>query len=299
MEIHLRHPAQFAMMGRQGIPRGDSKYYQRLLPGGKGENIMGMMTGKKCLIMGVANKRSIAWGIAQSLHREGAELAFSYQNERLKENLDELVVTLNGYENMPLIQCDVSVDGDIERQFEQITQIWGKLDVLVHSLAFARTEDIKLDFSDVGREGYRIAHEISSWSLIGCAKGAKPLMEAAGGGSIFTLSYLAAERVVPHYNVMASAKAALECNVRYLAAELGPLNIRVNALSAGPLKTLAASAVKGVSLLRSIYEERAPLRRNITIDEVGDVGLFLASNLSRSITGQTIYADSGFNIVVS
>ncbi|MDB4894641.1 MAG: enoyl-(acyl-carrier protein) reductase [Firmicutes bacterium] len=258
---------------------------------------MGLMTGKKCLIMGVANKRSIAWGIAQSLHREGAELAFTYVNDRLKENVDELVQTLPGHEQMPVLPCDVSSEEQLAGLFESLGQTWGKLDVLVHSLAFARTEDLKKSFIDIDREGYRIAHEISAWSLIGCAKYAHPLMLAAGGGSILTLSYLAAQRYIPKYNVMASAKAALECNMRYLAAELGPENIRVNAISAGPLKTLAASAVGGVSILRDHYEERAPLRRNVTIDEVGDVGLFLASDLSRSVTGQTIYADSGFNIL--
>ncbi|MFZ5818156.1 MAG: enoyl-ACP reductase FabI [Bacillota bacterium] len=255
------------------------------------------MTGKKCLIMGVANKRSIAWGIAQSLHREGADLAFTYVNERLKENVVELVETLEGHEEMPLLPCDVTVEGEIEAVFEELNRRWGKLHVLVHSLAFARTEDIRKDFIEVSREGWRIAQEVSAWSLIACAKGAKPLMEAAGGGSIFTLTYLAAERVVDRYNIMAPAKAALECNVRYLAHELGQSNIRVNAISAGPIKTLAASAVQGVSKLRDIVEERAPLRRNVTIEEVGDVGLFLASDLSRCITGEIMYADNGYNIM--
>ncbi|HYF91659.1 MAG TPA: enoyl-ACP reductase [Symbiobacteriaceae bacterium] len=257
---------------------------------------MGLMSGKKCLVMGIANKRSIAWGIAQALHREGAELAFTYQNDRLKENVVELVQTLDGHENMPLIPCDVSSDESIEQCFAALGEKWGKLDVLAHSLAYARTEDIQNDFVNIPREGYRIAMEISAWSLIACARHAKPLMEAAGGGSIMTLSYLAAERVVDKYNIMAPAKAALECNVRYLAAELGEKNIRVNAISAGPIKTLAASAVKGVAKLRDIVEERSPLHRNVTIEEVGDVGLFLASGLSRCITGETIYADNGFNI---
>lgn len=258
---------------------------------------MGLMSGKKCLIMGVANKRSIAWGIAQALHREGADLAFTYVNDRLKENVVELMDSLPGHEQMPLLPCDVQSDEQIESLFKQIGDQWGKLDVLVHSLAFARSEDLKKDFVDLDREGYRVAHDVSAWSLIGCTKGALPLLEAAGGGSVMTLSYLAAARFVPKYNVMASAKAALECNVRYLAAELGPKNIRVNAISAGPLKTLAASAVGGVHILRDIVEERSPLRRNVTIEEVGDVGLFLASDLSRSMTGQTLYSDSGFSIL--
>lgn len=258
---------------------------------------MGLMSGKKCLIMGVANKRSIAWGIAQALHREGADLAFTYVNDRLKENVVELMETLPAHEQMPLLPCDVQSDEQIESLFKHLGERWGKLDVLVHSLAFARSEDLKKEFVEVDREGYRIAHDISAWSLIGCTKGALPLLEAAGGGSVMTLSYLAAERYIPKYNIMASAKAALECNVRYLAAELGPKNIRVNAISAGPLKTLAASAVGGVTILRDLVEERSPLRRNVTIEEVGDVGLFLASDLSRSMTGQTLYSDSGFNIL--
>ena len=258
---------------------------------------MGLMSGKKCLVMGVANKRSIAWGIAQSLHREGAELAFTYQSERLKENVVELVESLEGHENMLLLPCDVSIEGDIDRAFGELSEKWGKLDVLVHSLAYARTEDIQCDYRDIPREGYRIAMEISAWSLIACSKAAKPLMEAAGGGSIMTMTYQAATRVIDKYNIMASAKAALECNVRYLAQDLGPSNIRVNAISAGPIKTLASSAVKGVTTLRNIVEERAPLHRNITIEEVGDVGLFLASPLSRCVTGGVIFADSGINIM--
>lgn len=258
---------------------------------------MGLMNGKKCLVMGVANFRSIAWGIARSLHREGAQLAFTYQNDRFRDNVAELVQSLEGHEQMPLLPCDVTVEGDVERLFEALGEQWGQLDVLVHCLAHAKTEDLTGNFVDIDRDGYRFAHEISAWSLIKCAKHAKPLMEAAGGGSIFTLTYLAAERVIEKYNVMATAKAALECNVRYLAAELGPSNIRVNAISAGPLRTLAASAVKGLSHIRTVMEERAPLRRNVTQEEVGDVGLFLASPLSRCVTGEVIYADNGFNIM--
>lgn len=258
---------------------------------------MGLMSGKKCLIMGVANKRSIAWGIAQSLYREGAELAFSYQNERFRENAEELIADFEGKENIPLLPCDVSAEGDVERLFEELGKRWGKLDVLVHSLAFARNEDLTGNFLDISRDGYRLAHEVSAWSLIACAKAAHPLFEAAGGGSIITMSYLAAEQVVAHYNVMATAKAALECSVRYIAAQMGPMNVRCNAISAGPLKTLAASATKGVSTLRSIYEERSAMKQNITTEEVGDVGLFLASDLSRCITGATLYADRGFSIM--
>lgn len=258
---------------------------------------MGLMDGKKCLIMAVANHRSIAWGIAQALHREGAELAFAYATERLKDNVAKLVNTLDGHENMPLLPCDVTKPEEIEALFGALQERWGSLDVFVHSIAFARQEDLVGAFSEIPWEGYALAHHVSAYSLIETSRYARPLLEAAGGGSIMTLSYLAAERVFEKYNVMATAKAALECNVRYLAAEFGPSNIRVNAISAGPLKTLAASAVKGLSAMRDVMEEKAPLRRNVTIEEVGDVGLFLASSLSRCVTGETLYADNGFNII--
>ena len=258
---------------------------------------MGLMSGKKCLVMGVANKRSIAWGVAESLHREGATLAFSYQNERFRDNTAKLVAGLGAGAAIPLLPCDVTVDGDIERLFGALGERWGELDGLVHSLAFARQDDLIGDFLDISRDGYKLAHEISAWSLIACAKAARPLFAAAGGGSIITLSYLAAERVVVHYNVMAVAKAALECNVRYIAAELGPENVRCNAISAGPLRTLAASGTKRVSLLREIYEERSAMKANVTTGEVGDVGLFLASDLSRAITGATLHADRGYSIM--
>ena len=258
---------------------------------------MALMQGIKCLIMGVANHRSIAWGIARALHREGAELAFTYQNDRLKGNVEKLVAELEGHENMPLLPCDVTIEGQLEALFDELGKRWGKLDVLVHSMAYARTEDLTGRFIDITADGYKLAHEISAWSLIGAAKYAKPLMEAAGGGSIITMTYMASERVVERYNVMATAKAALECNVRYLAAELGPSNIRVNGISAGPIRTLAASAVKGLSDIRDLMEEKAPLRRNVTQDEVGDVGLFLASDLSRCVTGEIIHAHNGLHIV--
>lgn len=258
---------------------------------------MGLMAGKKCLIMGVANHRSIAWGIAQALHREGAELAFTYQNDRLRKNVEKLVDQLESDTEIPLLPLDVTEDEQIENLFSQVGDMWGELDVLVHSLAYAKSEDLTGIFSEITRDGYKLAHEISAWSLIATAKHAKPLMEAAGGGSILTMTYMAAERVVNKYNVMATAKAALECNVRYLAAELGASNIRVNGVSAGPIRTLAASAVKGISDIRGLMEEKAPLRRNVTQEEVGDVGLFLASDLSRCVTGEIIYADNGFNII--
>ncbi len=197
---------------------------------------MGLMDGKKCLIMGVANQRSIAWGIAQALHREGAELAFTYvPDERMQKNVEKLAGSLDGYESMPLIPCDVQDSAQVEALFQTLKERWGSLDVFVHSVAFARQEDLTGTFSEISWDGYALAQHVSAFSLIEASKYAKPLLEAAGGGSIFTLSYLAAERVVEKYNVMAIAKAALECNMRYLAAEFGPSNIRVNAISAGPL----------------------------------------------------------------
>jgi enoyl-[acyl-carrier protein] reductase I len=255
------------------------------------------MDGKKCLIMGVANQRSIAWGIAQALHREGADLAFAYASERLKDNVVKLASTLPDHENIPILPCDVQQTEQVAALFDDLQQRWGSLDVYVHSVAFARQEDLAGTFSEIPWDGYALAQHISAYSLIETSRYAKPLLEAAGGGSNMTLSYLAAERVVEKYNVMAVAKAALECNMRYLAAEFGPSNIRVNAISAGPLKTLAASAVKGISVARDMMEERAPLRRNITQDEVGNVGLFLASDLSSCVTGETIYADNGFHVL--
>lgn len=255
-----------------------------------------LLQGKRAFIMGVANKRSIAWGIAQAFHREGASLAFTYQSDRLKENLVELLDEIGGAGAYPHFKCDVTSDDDIEAAFAGLKAHWGTLDVLVHCLAFADREDFTRPFSGISRKGYTLALDISAYSLIRCAGAARPLMEAAGG-SIFTLTYNAVDRVVPSYNVMAIAKAALECEMRYLAAELGPLNIRVNAISAGPLRTLAASAVKGLSGFRDAVEEIAPLRRNITQEEVGDVAVFLASDLSRSVTGNTIFADSGFHVM--
>jgi enoyl-[acyl-carrier protein] reductase I len=259
---------------------------------------MGLMDGRKCLIMGVANQRSIAWGIAQALHREGAQLAFAFAGERLRDNVNKLVESLGDHDDAPVVECDVQQTDQIVALFDGLRQRWGSLDVYVHSVAFARREDLAGAFSELPWDGYAMAQHISAYSLIETSRHARPLLEAAGGGSIMTLTYLAAERVVDKYNVMAVAKAALECNVRYLAAEFGPSNIRVNAISAGPLKTLAASAVRGISTARDHMEERSPLRRNVTQEEVGNVGLFLASDLSSCVTGETIYADNGFNIMV-
>lgn len=258
-----------------------------------------LLKGKRALIMGVANKRSLAWGITTAFQREGAELAFTYLNDRLKENLDELLDTIGGRAAYPTYLCDVQSDEQLEASFAALGDRWGGLDVLVHSIAFADRADLSRPFHEISRSGYALALDVSAYSLIAAARRAAPLMSHDGesGGSIFTLTYNAVERVVSGYNVMAVAKAALETSVRYLAAELGPRQIRVNAISAGPMKTLAGSAVKGISKLRDLTAEISPLRRNITQEEIGDVAVFLASDLSRAVTGNTIFVDSGFHII--
>jgi enoyl-[acyl-carrier protein] reductase I len=256
-----------------------------------------LLKDTRALIMGVANNRSIAWGIARALHREGATLAFTYQGERLKENLVGLLDEIGGAERFPMLPCDVTSDDEVDRAFAGLTERWGRLNTLVHCLAYAGREELSRPFVEISRAGYALAMDVSAYSLIRCARAARPLFEAAGGGSILTLTYNAVERVVPSYNVMAVAKAALETEVRYLASELGPLNVRVNAISAGPVRTLAASAVKGISGFRDAVAEIAPLRRNVTTDEIGDVAVFLASDLSRAVTGNIIFADSGFHVM--
>ncbi|OFX12768.1 MAG: enoyl-ACP reductase [Armatimonadetes bacterium RBG_19FT_COMBO_69_19] len=254
-----------------------------------------LLKGKKALIMGVANKRSIAWGIAEAFHREGAELAFTYQNERLRENLDELLDTIGGRAGFPTFPGDVTSEEQLDAVFGGLRDRWGALDAVAHCIAYADRDDLTRPLHEVSRDGYALAMNVSAYSLLAIARRAARLMSA--GGSIFTLTYNAVERVVPGYNIMAVAKAALETEVRYLASELGPGAVRVNAISAGPLKTLAGSAVKGISRLRDVTEETAPLRRNITIDDVGDVAVFLASDLSRAVTGNTIFVDSGFHVM--
>jgi enoyl-[acyl-carrier protein] reductase I len=256
-----------------------------------------LLKGKKALIMGVANQRSIAWGVAAAFHREGAELAFTYQNDRLKENLDELLDTIGGRNQFATFSCDVGQDQQVADVFAALQDRWGHLDAVAHCIAFANRDDLAKPFHEISRAGYSLALDVSAYSLIAVARRATPLMTGNGGGSIFTMTYNAVERVVPGYNVMAVAKAALETEVRYLAAELGPSQIRVNAISAGPLKTLAGSAVKGISRLRDMTEETAPLRRNITIEDVGDVAVFLASDMSRAITGNILFVDSGFHLM--
>ena len=258
---------------------------------------MGLLDGKKAIVMGVGNQRSIAWGIATAFQREGAELAFNYATERLRENVEKLVATLPGHERMPVMPCDVARQEEIDAFFSAIGERWDRADIHVHSIGFANVEDLRGRFHEISRDGLKLAIDISAFSLIALCRAALPLFEKAGGGSVMSLTYNAVERVVPSYNSMAMAKAVLESATRYLAADLGPSNVRVNAISAGPLKTLAGSAVKGISAARDLMEEKAPLRRNITQDEVGDVAVFLASELSRCVTGATIFADNGFNVL--
>ncbi|MBM4421205.1 MAG: SDR family oxidoreductase, partial [Chloroflexi bacterium] len=212
-------------------------------------------------------------------------------------NVEKLVATLPGHESMPVLPCDVGKQEELDSFFGAIDKAWGGADILVHSIAFAAIEDLRGRFHQISRDGFKLAIEVSAYSLIAVCRGALPLFEKAGGGSVMSLTYNAVERVVPSYNSMAMAKAVLEAGTRYLAADLGPSNVRVNCISAGPLRTLAASAVQGISAARDLMEEKAPLRRNITQDEVGNVAVFLASDLSRAVTGDTIFADNGFNVL--
>jgi enoyl-[acyl-carrier protein] reductase I len=255
---------------------------------------MGLMSGKNVAIFGIANKRSIAWGIAQALHREGARLALNYQNERMEEPVRKLAAELPG--DTFLAPCDVTVPGDIERFFAQLSQKFGPLDGLVHSIAFAKREELGGNFVDTSWEGYQLAQHVSAWSLIGLAKGAAPLMEGRDAG-IVCLSYYGAEKVVPNYNVMGVAKAALEASTRYLASDLGPRGVRVNAISAGPIKTVSAMGVADFGSLLETMAQKSPLRRNVDQADVGNTALFLLSSLARGITGQTIYVDAGYSIM--
>jgi enoyl-[acyl-carrier protein] reductase I len=249
-------------------------------------------SGKHGLVVGVANKRSIAWAIAQATAARGARLALTYQG-RFEEHVNELSEGLS--QPTLVLPCDVSSDGDIANVFTKIEQEFGSLDFVVHGAAFAPREEISSPFTNTSREGFRIALDISAYSLIALARGAAPLMEKRGGGSIVTLTYLGSERVFPNYNVMGVAKAALEASVRYLAADLGPRNIRVNAISAGPIKTLAAAGISGFSSILSVYRDRAPLRRNVETSEVGDAAAFLLSDAGRAVTGEVLMVDAGFH----
>ena len=250
------------------------------------------LAGKTAVVFGLANKRSIAWGIAQKLHEAGATLAICYQNDRMKLEAQSLIDELSGASGF---QCDVSNDQEIETLFAALKEKYGKLDILVHAVAFAPASELRGEFIDTTREGFRIAHDVSVYSLIAVTRAAAPLMTE--GGSILTLTFYAAEKVVPHYNVMAVAKAALESTVRYLAWNLGSRNIRVNAISAGPIKTLAARGVGDLGDMIKSHSDRAPLHRNVDQIEVGGAALFLASDLSSAITGEIMYVDCGYNIM--
>ncbi len=250
------------------------------------------LQGRTVVVFGVANKRSIAWAIAQQMQQAGAQLAITYQNERLKQEADELIAALP---NSQAFQCDVSRDEEIAQLFEQLKQRYGKLDALVHSVAFAPAEDLKGEFVDTSRDGFRIALDISAYSLVAVSRAARPLM--TDGGSIITMTYYGAEKVVPKYNLMGVAKAALEACVRYLANDLGKNRIRVNAISAGPIKTLAARGISGLGDMLREHAERAPLKRNIDVNEVAATAVFLAGDGGSGITGETIYVDCGYNIM--
>ncbi|CAN5711729.1 enoyl-ACP reductase FabI [soil metagenome] len=253
---------------------------------------MSDFAGKTGLIVGVANKRSIAWAIAQALSARGARLAVTYQGERLEENVRELTAPLTEPLILPL---DVTSDEQIASVFEQIDTTFGGLDFLVHGAAFARREELAAPFVQTTREGFRLSLDISAYSLIALARGAAPLMEKRGGGSIVTLTYLGSDRVFPNYNVMGVAKAALESSVRYLAADLGPANIRVNAISAGPIKTLAASGISGFSSILQHYRDRAPLRRTVDTSEVADAAVFLLGPAGRGVTAEVLMVDGGYH----
>ncbi|HCU05034.1 MAG: hypothetical protein A2X77_00220 [Gammaproteobacteria bacterium GWE2_42_36] len=251
---------------------------------------MSFLANKLALITGIANNRSIAYGIAKAMHREGAQLAFTYPNERFKERVEEIAAEFNS--NI-VIPCDVSSDQDIDAAFAELKKHWDHLDILVHSIAFAPTDQLDGSYANaVNREGFRVAHDISSYSLAALAKAAKPMMENHQS-AIVAMTYDGSQRVLPHYNVMGVAKASLEANVRYLAHSLGALGIRVNAIAAGPVRTLAASGVKNFRKMLAYDEQIAPLKRNITVDDVGNVSAFLCSDLALGVTGEIVHVDSG------
>ncbi len=253
---------------------------------------MGLLAGKKGLIFGLANERSIAWGITQACHREGAELGFTYLGEPLKKRVVPLAEKVSSTFVMP---CDVNNDEQIDAVFKEVEKQWGTLDFIVHSVAFAQKEELTGYYYNTSREGFRIALEASAYSLTAICAKAAPLLNA--GSSIITLSYLGAERVIPHYNVMGVAKAALEASVRYLAVDFGPKGIRVNAISAGPIKTLAAAGIGDFKEILNWNRDNAPLRRNVTQDEVGSSALLLLSDLGSGITGEVLHVDAGYNVV--
>ena len=251
-----------------------------------------LMEGKRGIVCGVANKRSIAASITRSLAQQGAQIGFTYQNERLLRNVKELADEVG---SSWLYECDVADDENVKKTFEAVARDMPQMDFLVHSIAFANKDDLEKGFVETSREGFKLAHDISAYSLISLARGAAPLMKQ--GGAIVTMTYYGSEKVVPGYNVMGVAKASLEASVRYLASDLGPSNIRVNAVSAGPINTLAARGIAGFTKILDIVPGKAPLRRNVEVKEVGDAAMFLCSSLSSGITGEVLYVDCGFNII--
>ncbi|MCP5517239.1 MAG: enoyl-ACP reductase [Verrucomicrobiales bacterium] len=254
---------------------------------------MSLLSGKTGIVFGVANRRSIAWAIARAWVDAGARLAFTYQGDRLRENVEELVGSLG--QECPIIPCDVTKDEEIQATFDALKERFGVLDLMLHSVAFAPRDALEGRFLNTSREAFRIAHDVSAYSLVALARAAAPLM--VNGGSIMGLSYYGAEKVVPHYNVMGVAKASLEACTRYLAYDLGPQRIRVNCISAGPVNTLAARGIAGFTDMLKHYEAHSPLRRNVTLDELGATGLFLASEGAAAITGQVLYVDGGYQIM--
>jgi len=254
---------------------------------------MGLLNGRKGIIFGVANEKSIAWSIARRMNQEGAELAFTYAGEALEKRVRPLAESVGAKLILP---CDVTKDDQIQAVFEQVRSAFGHLDILVHAIAFANKEDLKADFLSTTRDGFRLAQDVSAYSLTVLARHAAPLMEGRPA-SILTLSYYGAEKVVPRYNVMGVAKAALEASVRYLAADLGPKGIRVNAISAGPIRTLASAGISGFLDMLHHVEAKAPLRRNISAEEVAGTALYLASDLASGVTGEVIYVDAGYHIM--
>ncbi|MFZ4076659.1 MAG: enoyl-ACP reductase FabI [Legionellaceae bacterium] len=255
---------------------------------------MGLLTGKRALIVGVASTRSIAYGIAKAFHEQGASLAFTYQNEKLKTRVEDMAAEFGSTLTFP---CDVAHDDSIQSTFDDLKQHWDSLDIVVHSVAFAPADQISGNYiENATREGFRIAHDISAYSLVGLTKAALPMMQGTQG-SILTLSYYGAEKAVPNYNVMGMAKASLEAAVRYLATSIGPQGLRVNAISAGPIRTLAASGIKDFRKFQTAYATSTPLRRNITATEVGNTAAFLCSDMASGITGEVIHVDAGYHAV--
>jgi len=254
---------------------------------------MSLLAGKFGIVFGVANKRSIAWAIAQAWAREGATLAFTYQGERLKENVEELAAAFGG--DTLILPCDVTKDEQIDSVFKTVGEKFGSLNLLLHSVAFAPKEALEGEFVNTNREAFRVAHDVSAYSLVALSRAAAPLM--TNGGSIIAMSYYGAEKVVPHYNIMGVAKASLEASTRYLAYDLGPKKIRVNCISAGPVNTLAARGIAGFLEMLKQYEAHSPLKRNVTPEELGATGLFLASDGAAAITGQVLYVDCGYQIM--